>query len=283
MIWLPFVATALFTLSMLQRKQFLRESRLPFSDFFPSLLLLIAGMSLVAAPFDWSVDASRATAPLTILLLVIVSVLGMLWFEHFYRAIREESLSRFDFLAVLDPLVTIAFVSLLFPAERNVHVWAATSVACVALYFGHKNHHAIQFDHGERNLLVGIGLSAVIVAIDRYLLTIYSPLAFNAIYMCGIALLFVLRYGWGSLQAGYRLFLPLTLTAALIVANTILFFYSYRELGVTVTTLVALLQPVAIGFIAYFIYKEPVKPKLLLAGVVVLLAVLYAVLRVSTR
>lgn len=278
MIWPPFVATALFTISMVQRKQFLRQSKMPFEVFFPSLLVLIAAISLIAAPYDWSVDASRAMSPLTLFLLVTVSVLGMLWFEHFYRAIREESLSRFDFLVVLDPLVTIAFVSLIFPAERNIYVWVASAIACLALYFGHKNHHTIKFDHGERTLLAGIGIGAVIVAIDRYLLTIFSPLAFHAIFMSGIALLFVLRYGWGSLLIGFRQFPALLLTASLVVANTVLFYYSSRSLGVTVTTLVMLLEPVAIAAIAYLIYKEPIKPKLLLAGLVVLLIVLGTVL-----
>lgn len=283
MLWLPFAATALYAWSVVQRKQFLKTSRIPFEIFFPSTLMLIALMSVLVAPLDWHVDPVRAYEPLAISLLVIAIVLGVFWFEHFYRALREESLSRYDLLVVLEPIAAIALVSIVFPAERDVRIWIAGAVACMALYLGHRNHRVVRFDHGERNLLLAIGLSAIIVLIQRYLLTIYSPLALNAMYMCGVAWLFAFKYGIDWYRQGVRLFPGLLLTALLIVSNSVLYLYSYKALGVTVTTLVMLLEPIAVGLIAYRLYKEPVKPKLLGAGLVVLATVIYAVWLVGSR
>ncbi len=273
MIWIPFLATALYTVSTVQRKLFLRTSRIPFSAFFPSILLLMALMGAIVAPLDWRIDAAQAFAPLPVLAFLCAVVLGVYWFEAFYGALREESLSRYDLLLVLEPLAVMAAVSLVFPQERDPRVWCAGLIACGALYLGHRNHRRVTFDRGERKLLLAILLSTVLVVIERYLLTMYSALAFNALYAAGIAWLFAFRYGAGAYRTGIRFARELAVTAFFIVSNSVLYFYSYQALGVTVTTLVMLLEPVAVAVIAFAILKEPVKPKLLAAGIVVLAVV----------
>lgn len=203
--------------------------------------------------------------------------LGVYWFELYYHAQREETLSRYDMLALVDPLTTLSLISILYPAERDPRIWAATGLACLVLYVGHKNHHTVQFDQGERWLLTAIGIGAVIVSIQRYLLSFYSEPALNALYTTGIASLFLWRYGLGWLRTAYRFRREFLLTAALIVSNSVLFLYSYQRFGVTLTTMISLLQPVLVAFVAYFILKEPVKPKLLVAGSAVLLIVMVTV------
>lgn len=279
MLWLPFLATAIYTVSLAQRKLFLRSTRLPFAEFFPALLFVLALIALALLPLvGGTVDMNLVFQPLYLGAALMMIVLGVLWYEFLYRGLREEQLARFDMLMVCEPLAVILGVALVFPAERDPRIFFGALIACAALAWGHRNHHRITFERGERLLLVAIGMSALIVIVERFLLVAYSPIALNALYAVGIWLAFTVRYG--LVFPSRALWPGFLLTAAGIAANSVLFFYSYRIYGVTLTTLILMLEPVGLAAIAFFYLKEPVKPKLLVAGGIVLAVVIATLLLV---
>lgn len=280
MLWLPLLATVLYTISLAQRKLFLRATRLPIAEFFPALLFVLALTAAALLPFGGAtVDLHLVFEPFYLVAALLLVLLGTLWHELLYRGLREEQLSRFDLLMVCEPLVVIFGVALVVPAERDPRIFLGALVACLALAWGHRNHHRITFERGERLLLGAIGVSVLVVLLERYLLVAYSPIALNALYAVGIWLAFIVRYG--LVLPSRALWPGFLMTAVGIAANSVLFFYSYRIYGVTLTTLIMMLQPVGLAAIAFFYLKEPIRPKLLAAGIVVLITILATLLIVQ--
>lgn len=277
MLWLPFAATAVYALSVVQRKLFLKHTRVPMQVFLPALLAAMSLMNLVAAPFDWSVDVTRAVSPVAILALLTIIVLNALWYEFLFRGTREESLSRYNLIALVEPMVVFALAAVAFPVERDPRIWLSGVIVVLALILGHRNHHKITFEHGERFVLVAVLLGAVIVVLQRFLVDIYSAAALNTIYNIGTLALLIARYGFGWLRQSRSMVLGIFVTAFLIFANELLYVYSLGSVGATITMFVFLLESVFIALAAFFLLGERLSPKLFIAGLVMLGTIAYTV------
>lgn len=283
MLWLPFAATALFALSTVQRKLFLKESRVPMAVFLPALLVAMTLMNLVIAPFDWSIDVARALSPVTILALVTVIVLNALWYECIFRGAREQTLSRYNLITLIEPMLVFALAAIAFPNERDPRVWLAGLVVVIALVLGHKHQRGIVFDHAERLVLAAILCGAVIVILQRFLVDTYSPPALNAIYNFGTMSILLHRYGFGWIHRSKPILLGIFVTAFLIFGNEILYVYALHVVGATLTMFVALLESVLVAIAAYIMLGERLSLQLLVAGMVMLGTIAYTIAIVAPQ
>ncbi len=271
---LPLLATAAFTIHLLFERKFLRSTRIPLGTFltqgsvalflYSLLFLVVAKQPVALVGFD------RAALGL----LGILALLSVARNLSFYHGFRGETLTKVDLFLILEPLVVIAVAALVFPGERDPAVLLAAVIGFLAFLFGHLHHRHLSFDRYERSLAFYVLLTGMEAVVIKGLFEYLSPAAIYTIRVAAISLLFVGYFGRRTLSIH-----PLTWKIFLVMVTSFIgyvtLYYSYAAIGVTVTSIVFLLYPVALFFLARELFHERQPAKMAIAGAVILAVVAY--------
>jgi len=204
---------------------------------------------------------------------VVVSVISL---TIFYQAFREESVGRYELAAILDPLFIFVAAGLAFPAERDLRIYIAAAIALTAFGFAHLHGKRVQFQHGERLLLMVSVLFAIEAVFERLLLESFVPIELFVLRTVAVAVIFTLMHGIHIHKHIFSSRFVGTVGLGVIsYIYTNLLFTSYQSLGVTVTNMVLLAGPILMYALARLFFKERLTWKMTLAGAVILATVAY--------
>lgn len=280
MIWLPIATAVLSAVGILGRKLLFLKTRIPMHEFLTTASLLHAGLAILIAwtvldlPISHFAPLVRTPGLLVTGAYVAIAAVSL---YLFYLGFREETVGRYDLAAVLDPLFIFIVAGLVFPAERDLRIYLAAGLALGVFALVHLHGRRLQFEHGERILLLASFLFGIEATLERLLLESISPFELYLVRAVALAAVFTLMFGFHFhkhiLSRRFLWILGIVIVGFLY---TLGLFMGYATFGVTVTNLVLLLGPVLIYLYAYLVLREHQTWKIALAGGVILATVAYA-------
>lgn len=272
------IATITQALGVTLDKAVLSYRKVPTKDFIPivffflclftlPLLFIVGGLNW---HYFWNIKY--------IFLYLLMVMVAIIWNVLYYQGVRSEKVQEFELILMLNPLLVILLAAFFFPVERNPQIFVAALIASLALIFAHLKKEHLVFSREAVGLIFCVILMSVETIIHRYLLNIFSP---AALYFSRtlILLIFFATYCRPNFLSINRVSLGLiALNGFLGMIQFVARFYGYRDAGVIITTLILTIAPILIYLIAYLYFKEKVQKRMIIAGAVIIVCIIWAVL-----
>lgn len=244
----------------------------------PLQFLFLFLLTAIIVPWIGRFDLAAALSPLALFLFIVMVLLAGAWNVLYYRAVKNETIQEVELIILLGPLVTTLLSAIVLPNERNSQVLIAAVIASLTLIVTHIERRHISLDYYSKWLLVGIFLMAAESIVIKQLLDIWSP---AALYMART--FYVFLFFQFLVRPHFDHLAPKSVgwvfTSALFgVIYMVTKFYGYQSVGIVYTTLILALQPALVLFLDRVFLNERLKPKYLVATLVIIVAVIYGTL-----
>lgn len=171
-------------------------------------------------------------------------------------ALKKESLRNYELVEIVAPFVTMGMAALVYVDEREPIRLALGLLAAGSFCLTHMEGRHFRLQPMDRWLLVGVALFAVETLLIKSLLLVFEPVTYYGLRAGLIALvaLIVLRppLAVASPVVGGH-FAATTLLGGLRSIATL---YSIRYLGIVMTSLVLLLEPILLAICSRFALRE---------------------------
>lgn len=259
-------------------KVILSRERVKLNVFLPLLFLLLFGFNLILVPFLGKIEWQIVLLPNTLFLVFLMVVIAVAHNVLFYQSIQREKVYQHELVMMMGPFITIILGAAFFPEELQGKgiILLLSLVASVALIWSKGSKEHFLKDATSYNALLGVVLMSTESIIIRDLLYSMTPVALYGIRTFVIALFFFAyyrpRYGRVSVRHWWLIAASALLGLGLMIAR----FYAYADLGVVFTTLVSILAPVIVFFASWEILHEKIRPRMVVASVVILACVTWA-------
>ncbi len=282
-IYLPIFGALAFATLTLMEKIILGKKKINSQTFVSATFLATIIVMLPFIYFFWKLDAQAFELKnLFIFFLIIISSLTANLLLFF--AIKWEKITTLEPAIILEPLFTILlalvfsfiFGTILF--QRNFNVIFPAIIASLALVFSHIKKHHLDFN---KYFLAAIGASfffALELVLTKLILDYYTPISFYFLRCLSIFIVafFLFRPKLSAINTKIKW--QIFVTGALWVFYRVMVYYGYIQLGVIFTTLLLLLGPVFVYAFARIFLKEKLDKRNILAAIVIIACVLYAIL-----
>lgn len=244
-----------------------------------SFLAIVVGM-LPLIYFFWSIN-SGALAPKNIFLFSLVVIFSTIANLLVFYSMKWEKVGNLEPAKVLEPLfvILLAIIFSFFAEnlyERNLRIVVPAIIASLALVFSHIKRHHLQFNKYFVAAIFGSFFFALELVISRLILDFYSPITFYFLRSFSIFLLSFLIFRPNFKKLNSKVSWQIFLTGLIWIVYRIAVYYGYLKIGVISTTLVLMLGPIFIYALAYFILKEKISWRNVLAAIIIVASMIYA-------
>lgn len=251
------------------------KQKINFKLYLVSSYIIISLLALPLFIFFGSIQP-QALETWWIFLLVLGIIFTTAVNIIYYRALQHEKITQLQPVTLLAPLFTVLVAGFFLPEERNYLIIGLAIISSLALVWAHFDikKHNLKFDKYVLSLLLfSILVSPFSAIITKKLLTVYDPFAFEFIRTALAIPIFyiILRPSFKPLKKKNPTFL--ILTNVLTTAAWILVLFSYKWIGIIQTTLIFNLSPLLVCLFASKYLKEKMKPKEIIALVIILACV----------
>lgn len=282
MIYLPILgAIALASVTILE-KYILRNKKIDIKLFQTSAFLAAVLVMIPLIYFFWKLDpqALQSTNILIFLGVVIISVLANI---SMFFAIKWEKVSNLEPALILEPLFTVLlalifslFIQGLYDTKPTVIIPAI--IAGITLVVTHIKKHHLDFNKYFLAAIAGAFFFALELVMTRLILDYYTPISFYFLRSTAVLLLSFLlfRPKFSKLKSSVKW--QILLIGALWVLYRIIVYYGYLKLGFIFTTLIIMLGPIFVYLFAKIFLKEKLEKRNIIAAIIIVGCVLYAVL-----
>ncbi|MCX6811297.1 MAG: DMT family transporter [Candidatus Berkelbacteria bacterium] len=270
------VATISQALGITIDKVILSQKRVPQSKFIPILFLFLALFSLPVAFWLGAIDFNALFTFKYIALYLLMIIVAFAWNILYYWGIGAEKVNEFELILMFNPLIVVLLASLFFKGERNFQIILAAFIASLALVGAHLKREHIRFSKASVGLIFCVILMSVETIIHRYLLDIISPASLYFTRTLILFIIFALFYRPKISGIKFESWGLIALTGIEGVIQFVARFYGYRDAGVIITTLVLTLAPILVYFAAYIYFKEQIKKRMIVAGLIILACIIWA-------
>ena len=209
---------------------------------------------------------------LWLLILSIILIIGTN--VIFYRALKSDLLSEIQTISLITNIPLIIFAAFIFTDERNILIILLALITIGSVIWSHWEKGHFKIAKKTFPFLVW----ALIVApfsgiISKILLEIWNPISLELVRNGAIAFLFIFMF-FKSIKSVPKKALPLLLLTNLLTTTAwILYFFSFKILGITQTVLIFSLQPLLVYFSSVYFLKEEFHWKKFAAFIIILVAI----------
>ncbi len=283
MYWLPVLGAVALGGGTVLQKHVLKHKRVSTRLYQVAMFLVIVIIMLPLLYFFWKFDSGALEFWNVVIFLAVIgfSVLANVFALY---AMKWEKVENLEPAKVLEPLFVILLAimfSYIFGTElfaRNTKVIIPAFIAVGALVFSHvKKHH---FDMNKYFLaaIVGSFFYASELVISMLVLDFYSPISFYFLRSLGVFFIsfLIFRPHFSKLSRNVRW--EIFFIGLIWVFYRVAVYYGYLSLGVISTTLVFMLGPIFVYAFAYKFLREKIHWRNLVASMIIVACVLYAVL-----
>ena len=283
MIYLPILgALALATGTIIQKK-LLSKKKIGIKFYQTAEFFAIVLAMLPFIYFFWRMD-SQALELKNIFIFGLVILFSITANLFTFYSMKWEKVSNLEPAKILEPLFVIIlaiFFSFLINEgmyERNLKVIIPAFIAGAALIFSHVKKHHLKFNKYFIAAMLGSFFFALELVISRLILDFYSPITFyflrcSSIFLISLALF---RPKLKSLdkKSSFLIFI----IGIVWAVYRVIIYWGYTNLGVIFTTLIIMLGPIFIYLFAWKFLKEKINWKNIVASVVIIACIVYAIL-----
>ncbi len=283
MIYLPVLGAIALASGTILQKVVLRRKRIGIRFYQVAEFFAIVLAMLPLIYFFWRLDSQAFQIKnLFIFSLVIVFSIAANLFT--YYSMKWEKISNIEPAKILEPLFVIIlaiFFSYLVDSnlfDRKLNVVIPALIAGAALVFSQIEKHHLRFNKYFIAAIMGSFFFALELVISRLILDYYSPITFYFLRCASIFAISIVIFRPKMIKMSNKVKFYILFMGILWVAYRVIIYYGYVNLGVIFTTLMIMLGPVFIYLFAYFFLKEKLKIKNIVAAVIIVASVLYAIL-----
>jgi drug/metabolite transporter (DMT)-like permease len=272
---IPFFAAFAAAVGLVLEKTVLTYQKMDSRLFNSVVFLFLFLGTLLLFPFLGKIDP-RFIELKYILLLAGVVILASIWNTILAHGIKYEKVNEIELIMMLQPISIILISSIFLTNERHWSVFLAAIIGALALIVSHINKKHLDFNRNNQWMLVYLLLVGLETVMVKELLAVYSPVA---LYMLRTAFIFLIvslwfRPDWTNLKAKQAQFLSITTVVA--ITQMVLTYYGYLKYGVIFTTLILVITPLLVYFFSILVLKEKIKPRTIIAAVIILFCIAYA-------
>lgn len=283
MYYLPFLGAFASATGTILQKKFLKHKNANPRTYqvieFSAIILVL----LPLLYFFWGIK-SQAFSLINI--FILISVVGISVVANFFTlySMKGDKISNLEPAKAMEPLFTVVlaiFFSFLFGAtlyERNFKVIIPAIIAGLALVLSHIKRHHLNFNKYFVAAIVGSLFFALELVISKLILSQYTPISFYFVRCVGILILSIIIFRPANVgKIARQNKISFLLLGISWVAYRVILYYGYINLGIISTTLIVMLAPVFIYILAWKFLKEKIEWKSIVAAIVILACVVYAI------
>jgi len=276
-----FGALALATGTILQRS-ILRRKNIDIKVYHVLEFLAIVIVMLPFIYFFWKLDA-EALQLRNILIFSSIIFFSIIANIFTFYSMKWEKITNLEPAKILEPLFVILLAivfSFFFENlyEKNLKVLVPAIIAAMALFLSHIKKHHLQFNKYFLAAIAGSFFFAIELVLSKLILNFYSPISFYFLRCSAILLISFALFRPKLKQINKKIHLQILLIGLIWVIYRVIIYYGYLNIGIIFTTLVIMLAPIFIYTFAYIFLKEKVKLKNIIATLIILACILYAIL-----
>jgi len=257
-------------------KIILSRERVTLRVFLPLVFVFLFAFTLILMPFFGSVDWEILLLPNTLFLVLLMIVIAVASNVLFYQSVQRDKIHHHEMVMMVAPLITVMLAAIFFPEEFDSKVFLLALVSSLALIWakGKKEHWL--GSPATYNAFLAVVLMATESIIIRDLLYSFTPVALYGLRTLVIAVFFYAYYRPHYNQVTIKHWWMIAFSALLGVILMLGRYYAFAELGIIYTTLVAILAPVIVFFGSWEILHEKIRPRMILASIIILACVTWA-------
>lgn len=254
----------------------LSKRKIGLSVFLPISFLFLFLFTLVLTPYLGHVDWQVATLTNSMFLLFLMVIVAVAWNALFYQSLQREKIHNHELIMMLGPLVTIVLAAVFFPENVDNRILLLAIIASLALVFskGQKEHFFVS--KNSYNTFLAVILMSTESIIIRELLYSYSPVALYAIRTFFIMIFFFIYYRPNIATIKPQALHWIAASSLFGLIAMIGRFYAYAEVGIILTTLIAILGPLIVFLASWEILHEKIKPRVIFSAIIILACVVIA-------
>jgi len=282
MIYLPVIGAVALASGIILEKLVLKKKKIGITLYQTASFLAIVIAMLPVIYFFWGLD-SQAFTPWNIFIFALVILFSIIANLFTFYSMKWEKVSNLEPAKVLEPLfvILLAIVFSFFAAglyERNLSIIIPAIIAALALVFSHVKQHHLDFNKYFLAAIAGSFFFGLELVTSRLILDYYSPMTFYLFRSLAIFLISLIIFNPKFSKIDKKSMWHILITGAIWVIYRTIMYYGYLNLGVVFTTLIFMLGPVFVFAFARIFLKEKLSWRNILAVLIVVACVVYAVL-----
>jgi drug/metabolite transporter (DMT)-like permease len=283
MIQIPILGALALASGTILQKLVLKRKRIDIKFYQTAEFFTIVLVMLPLIYFFWKMDI-QALQLKNIFIFILVIIFSIVANLFTYYSMKWEKVSNIEPAKILEPLFVIIlaiFFSYLVDGnlfDRKLSVIIPAFIAGLALIFSHVEKHHLRFNKYFIAAILGSFFFALELVISRLILDYYSPMTFYFLRGLSIFTLSLIIFRPKMRKIKTKVKFQILAIGILWVIFRVIVYYGYINFGVIFTTLVIMLAPIFIYLFAYIFLKEKLKPKNIIAAIIILASVLYATL-----
>ena len=283
MIYIPILGALALAGGTIITKVVLREKKVNIklfqtAAFFAAVLVMIPLLYFFWTFQPQALESKNLGIFFLIILFSMIANLAM------FYSMKREKVSELEPAFVLEPLFTI-LLAILFSFlvsvelyERNLKVIIPALIAGGVLILTHIKKDHIKFNKYFLVAVVGSFFFALELVLSRLILDFYSPMTFYFLRCSSLFILSFIIFKPKFEKLNSKIRWEILAIGALWVAFRVIVYYGYLQLGVIFTTLVLMIGPIFVFLFAWKFLKEKLGWKNILATIVIVGCVLYAMI-----
>lgn len=258
----------------------LRKKKVGVNLYQTASFLAIVIFLLPLIYFFWKMDPG-AMEPKNIVIFFLVIFFSIIANLLVFYSLKWEKVGNLEPARILEPLfvILLAIIFSFFAEnlyERNLKIIIPALIASLALIFSHIKRHHLQFSPYFVAAIIGSFFFALELVTSRLILDFYSPVTFYFLRSSSIFLLSLLIFRPDFKKLDTKVRWQIFATGFIWTVYRIVVYYGYLNVGVIFTTLLLMLGPIFIYALAYFVLKEKISWRNLIAAIVIVGSIAYA-------
>ncbi|MGD9276728.1 MAG: EamA family transporter [Candidatus Pacearchaeota archaeon] len=283
MFYIPILGALALASGTIMQKMILKKRRVSVQTYISAEFLAIILAMLPFIYFFWKLEpgAFQTSSIAILFLIVFFSVIANIFNVY---SMKWEKVTKLEPAKMLEPLFTVLLAivfSFVFGAvlfERNFQVIIPAIIAGAALIFSHIRKHHLDFNKYFISQILASFFFALELVMAKLILEYYSPISFyftrSLFVFIASFLIFRPRLDLLNKKTKYHMLL----IGFVWALYRVVVYYGYLELGIIFTTLIIMLGPIFIYFLAWKFLHEKLHWKNTAAATIIILCILYVMI-----
>jgi len=269
------LANVVLAYSWIYDKMILSRERVGYKAFLVVVFFFVFVFAIVLFPiFGW-INFGELTSYHYWLFGGAVAI-AVLYNYLLQKSIQQQALCEIEIFLWLNPLLTIFIASLLLPGEQNSNIVYASIIAGFAIFFAHIEKRHLKFSSYSLFMFLAVILMSLEVVVFRLLLEVVSPIVLYALRTGSIFLIYLFIFGIPKKGLPSKKTKELAIMAGMWVFFNFFMFTGYKNLGIILTTLIFMMSLSITAIFGYIFLNERLKKRQILATIVIVIAIIYA-------
>jgi len=282
MIYIPFLGALALGAGTILERILLRKKKLGIKLYQTASFLAIVLLMIPLLYFFWKFDSGALGLKNILIFFGIIAVAVVANFFSLY-SIQGEKVSITEPARILEPLFVILLTMIfgLFIVgfqESNAKIMIPALIAAIAVIFPHIKKEHLHFNKYFIAAIFGSLFFALELVLSKLILEFYSPITFYFLRGLFVFIASFILFKPKLKSLDKKVSLNILFIAGIWIIYRIAVYFGYLNYGIIFTTLITMLAPIIIYFLASKFLKEKLNWKNIISSVIIVTCVIYAIL-----